>query len=533
MDGLKGESAHNIALIVERKPGEVAHMFNRPKNPIYRSIDRRKFLELGGGAATALGAGSIALGLNSVVNRRPAYAASSDEAKWKQYEGTKLVFMSENTPPSFAIRDNLKPFYDLTGIEIEILTDDLPVVQQKVGIDLRGGNADFHLNYVQDKPIGAPFADFYENLLNYTNDETLPQDPEGMGSEVWFDNFLAACGHMYDSERLIAFPYDCAVACTFYRQDIFEKHSSQFEAEHGYRMEFTADTTWKNLYEFAAFLKKLREAGEDVPYGYAQHHGSFAWTTQLDIQRMMFAHGRWTEFNVDDKLGAKEPGPTNWGDETSIFMMEKFKEQADVSHPDNLANGTLQLNTVYQAGQIAMQVQYHEFAASIEDENTSKAAGGKTAYAPCPKGEPSWIKNGGEAVNGCNCGIGGIGINANASEDLKRAAYIFSIWATSKDTQLNVLKGVGGTPTRKSVLEVPEVAEATKRPTSMPNALTFDAVYDYGIKDPHFVLGPKIPEANEYHQIILTETQRCVSGQQSAEDACLAIKDQVDDMHDL
>ena len=52
-------------------------------------------------------------------------------------------------------------------------------------------------------------------------------------------------------------------------------------------------------------------------------------------------------------------------------MMEKFKEQADVCHPDNLANGTLQLNTVYQAGQIAMQVQYHEFAASIEDEKTA------------------------------------------------------------------------------------------------------------------------------------------------------------------
>jgi multiple sugar transport system substrate-binding protein len=56
-----------------------------------------------------------------------------------------------------------------------------------------------------------------------------------------------------------------------------------------------------------------------------------------------------------------------------------------VSHPDNLANGTLELNTVYQSGNIAMQVQYHEFAASVEDEATSLAAGGKTGYAPCPK----------------------------------------------------------------------------------------------------------------------------------------------------
>jgi multiple sugar transport system substrate-binding protein len=506
-------------------------VFHVPKNAVYRRVSRRRFLELGGGVATTLGAGSVAVGLNSAITRRPAYAQSSADAKWKQYSGSKLVFMSENTPPSFAIRDNLKPFYDLTGIEVEILTDDLPVVQQKVGIDLRGGKADFQLNYVQDKPIGAPFADFYADLSKFVGDDTLPQDPDGLGEDAWFENFLAACGYMYDQGRLIAFPYDCAVACTFYRQDLFEQHTKDFEAEHGYRLEFTPETTWKQLHDFAAFFKKLKEGGKDVPYGYAQHQGSFAWTTQLDIQRMLFAHGRWTDFDIDDKYGSKEPGEANWGDEQSVLIMQKFKEQADVSHPDNLANGTLQLNTVYQAGQIAMQVQYHEFAASIEDEKTSRAAGGKTAYAPCPKGEASWIRNGGQAVNGCNCGIGGIGINGNASDDLKRAAYLFAIWATSKNTQFDILKGVGGTPTRKAVLAIPEVQAARQRPTTMPNALTFDAVYDYGIKDPHFVLGPKIPEANEYHKIIATEVQNCVSGKSTAEEACQAIKQQVDDLH--
>jgi multiple sugar transport system substrate-binding protein len=508
-------------------------MFSVPKNAIYRRIDRRRFLELGGSAAISLGAGAIAVGLNSTITRNPVYAQSSDDAKWKQYSGSKLVFMSENTPPSFAIRDNLKSFYDLTGIEVEILTDDLPVVQQKVGIDLRGGKADFHLNYVQDKPIGSPFADYYADYTPYLTDDTLPQDPEGYGAEVWFENFLDACGHYYDQSRLVAFPYDCAVANTFYRQDLFEAHTKDFEKDYGYRLEFTKDTTLKQVRDMAEFFKKLVESGADVPYGYAQHHGSFAWTTQLDIQRMMFAHGRWIDFEIDDKLGSKTPGPTKWGDEASIEIMQHYKDLADVCHPDNLANGTLQLNSVYQAGKIAMQVQYHEFAASIEDEKTSAAAGGKTAYAPCPKGEASWIKNGGEAVNGCNCGIGGIGINGNASEDLKRAAYIFAIYAVSKANQLAVLKGLGGTPTRKSVVAEPEVQKAKQRPTGMPNALTFDAVYDYGIKDPHFVLGPKIPNTNEYHQIMATEAQKLVAGQISAEECCTAIKEQLDDLHDL
>jgi multiple sugar transport system substrate-binding protein len=348
---------------------------------------------------------------------------------------------------------------------------------------------------------------------------------------VWFENFLDACGYYYTRDRLVAFPYDSAVACTFYRQDLFEKLSKDFESEHSYRLEFTGDTTWKQVNEIAAFFKKMHAKDASIPYGYAQHQGSFAWTTQLDIQRMLFAHGQWTEFDADDKLGSKQPGATKWGDPQSVLVMTKFKEQADASHPDNLANGTLELNTVYQAGKIAMQVQYHEFAASIEDAKTSVAAGGKTAYAPCPKGEASWIVNGGKAVNGCNCGIGGIGINSNASKDLKRAAYIFSIWSVSHQNQLDVLKGLGGTPTRRSVLEEPDVKAARKRPTKMPNALTFDAVYDVGIKDPNFVLGPKFLKTNEYYQILATETQRCLSNKTSPEEACKAIKTQLDEIN--
>jgi len=509
-------------------------MFRPPSRPHYQSISRRRFLQLGGGVATALGSGSVAVGLSSMIVSTRVQAQSSDDAKWKQYSGSKLVFMSENTPPSFAIRDNLQEFFDLTGIEVEILTDDLPVVQQKIGIDLRGGKADYQLNYVQDKPIGAPFADYYEDLTKYTQDDTLPQDIDGYEEGAWFDNFLAACGEYYEPGRIVAFPYDCAVACTFYRQDLFEQLSPDFEKEYGYRMEFDENTTWKQVQEFAAFFTALRSGGQkDIPYGYGQHHGNFAWTSHLDIQRMLFSHGQWTEFDIDDKLGSKSPGPTRWGDEQSVLIMEKFKEQADVSHPDNLANGTLQLNTAYAAGDIAMQVQYHEFAASVEDEQNSRAAGGRTAYAPCPKGEPSWVVGGGEAVNGCNCGIGGIGINSAASEDLRRAAYLFASWSVSKSTQLKVLKELGGTPTRPSVVADPEVSAARTRPTSMPNALTFDAVYDYGIKDPHFVLGPKIPEANEYHSIVLTELQRCVSGQTTPEEACNELKTQVDDLHDV
>ena len=62
-------------------------MFSIPKNAVYQRINRRKFLELGGGAASALGAGGLTLGLGSTITRNKVQAASSDDAKWKQYAG--------------------------------------------------------------------------------------------------------------------------------------------------------------------------------------------------------------------------------------------------------------------------------------------------------------------------------------------------------------------------------------------------------------------------------------------------------------
>ena len=509
-------------------------MFYTPKNALYKPISRRKFLELGGGVATALGVGSLAVGMNSVITRRPVYASSSDEAKWRQYEGSKLVFMSENSPPSFAIRDNIQAFYDLTGIEVEILTDILPTMQQKVGIDLRSGQADYQLNYVQDKPVGSPFADFYADLNDFTVDDTLPLDPQGYGDEVWFENYLDACGVYYERGPIRAFPYDCAVSCTFYRQDLFEQLGKDFEDDYGYRLEFTEETTYKNMIDIAAFFRKMHERDESIPYGYAQHQGSFDWTVQLDIQRHMYSQNQWLDFAYDDTLGSKNPGPTNWGDAQSVKVMETFKALADVAHPDNLTNNSLDLNIAYTAGAIAMQIQYHEFAASVEDPEQSAASGGRTAYAIGPKGDPSWNVDGSDnVVNGTNCGIGGIGINAGASMDLQRAAFIFASWACSHDTQLMVLEGVGGTPTRRSVLEEQVVKDARTRPTHMPNALTFSAVYDKGIRSPNMVLGPKIPKANEYHSIIRVGSQQCLAGELSAQEACESIRDELNAIHDV
>ena len=56
-------------------------MFYTPKKAVYTSINRRRFLELGGMGATMLGTGSLAVGMNSIMMSTPVQAASSDDAK--------------------------------------------------------------------------------------------------------------------------------------------------------------------------------------------------------------------------------------------------------------------------------------------------------------------------------------------------------------------------------------------------------------------------------------------------------------------
>src|SRR3712207_7785174 len=51
---------------------------------------------------------------------------------WKQFSGTTLNFVSENTAPTTAIAANLNGFTELTGINVNVLQLELGALVQKV-----------------------------------------------------------------------------------------------------------------------------------------------------------------------------------------------------------------------------------------------------------------------------------------------------------------------------------------------------------------------------------------------------------------
>ena len=160
---------------------------------------------------------------------------------------------------------------------------------------------------------------------------------------------------------------------------------------------------------------------------------------------------------------------------------------------------------------------WHEFCAGI----VASEIGDKVGFAPLPQGptrkSDMW-------------GGTGLAVNGASSKDEQRAAWLFLVWATSPETQLMGLKSDvgGGTPTRSSLYELPEVKQAMEPPSDMPNMLTYDAV-STAWEPENIGLRPKIPAWNECDTIVFTELSRMLVSGKSPEAAMRAAKQGFDE----
>ena len=442
----------------------------------------------------------------------------------------------ENTPPSSGYKILFPEFVAKTGIQMEMIQDDLGTVFEKLGIDLRAGSDQYQLNYDQDKLIGSEYADFWVDQTKFYTDKTLPLDPEGYADETFLPNYVNACGRYYSKDKVVGTPYDNSIIGMAYRKDMFEKFSDGFNKEYGYPMVYNSpDANWKNCLEWSTYVKKARTSTD--PYGFGLQLGNFALCTQLDIQRMCYSHGQWLEFpTVDDSIGSKTPGATQWGDAQSIKSLELYNSFFKVGSPDGLALGPLELSDAIKAGKIGFATEFNEFFNTLEDTKTSTVAG-KMAYDVNPKGHDDYlVDKTKKLVNATNCGVAGIAINASATEDQQRAAWTYIAWVTSAATQKACLKGYGATPTRVSVVNDPEVqaaqgtpypaGSATGRtsPSTMPNAMSLPSIA-YGMQAPHVVFGPKIPKSGEYYSMVATEVMNMCAGKQTPAQTGANLKD--------
>ncbi|HEY6840705.1 MAG TPA: twin-arginine translocation signal domain-containing protein, partial [Chthoniobacterales bacterium] len=158
----------------------------------YSSYTRRDFLRL---------TGTTVAGATLFGSLRKGYAANEVDPKiWKQFSGTNLNFISENTSPSSALAADIQKFVDLTGIHVNITQMELGALVQKVALDFGSGGSTYQIIYADPYQVLAPYYKGLQDLYKFIDDKNLPQVPGGI--EDFVKTQLDADGRFEDPKAL-------------------------------------------------------------------------------------------------------------------------------------------------------------------------------------------------------------------------------------------------------------------------------------------------------------------------------------------
>jgi multiple sugar transport system substrate-binding protein len=466
-----------------------------------RPLTRRGVLRAGLVGAGALAApGLLTACSNETAQPVPALSPGADP--WRRFAGTTINFISENTAPTAAIAANLQPFTDLTGIEVRIVNLELSALVQRVALDMASGDSQYQVVYADPYQVLAPYSAGLVDLREFIDDDSYP--PVEGGLEDFIPTQLAAAGKFEQEQPVYALPYDCPTMIWQYRMDLFDKYGAAMADELGFDPTPGSERTWAEYRQIAVWFN---ENADEVSYGtghQAKQHDSL----MCDFSNVLWAYGG-DYFAAGEEvglLGVRDPGKSTLDTPESMEAAAFYNELLAVAHPSSRTWDWDGVGAALRAGEIAMCPNWHEFAASNE-----QALPGKVGYAPLPTGP----------VRAAHMyGGTGIAVAANAKGAQRGAAWLFVNWATSPETQLSNLRSEagGGTPTRTSVYQMPEVREAEHRPSELPNMLTGPAVRT-AWEPQNIGLRPKIPMWNACDTAIFTEVSKMVAGQSTPEDA--------------
>jgi multiple sugar transport system substrate-binding protein len=466
---------------------------------------RRSLLRAGlaAGALGALGA------CGSDFRPMPAFQRGDDV--WRRFAGTTINFISENTAPTAAIAANLAPFERLTGIKVNIVNLELSALVQRVALDMAGGDAQYQVIYADPYQVLAPYNKGLADLREFIDVDGYP--PLEGGLDDFIPTQMDAAGRFEDDGPVYALPYDCPTMIWQYRADLFEKYQDRMAQDLGFDPTPGADRTWEEYYQIARWFD---DNANEVAYGtghQAKQHDSL----MNDFSNILWSFGGDYFENGEEVglLGVADPGKCLLGSDEAVEGAAFYDKLLKAAHPASATWDWDGVGAALRAGEIAMCPNWHEFAASNES-----VLPGMVHYAPLPKGP---------ARAADMYGGTGIAIADNARGAVRGAAWLFVNWATSPDVQLSNLKSTagGGTPTRTSVYELPEVQAAENRPSELPNMLTGPAVRT-AWEPENIGLRPKIPMWNACDTAIFTGLSKMIAGQQNPASTMQDITERID-----
>ncbi|MFT5874925.1 MAG: multiple sugar transport system substrate-binding protein [Clostridium sp.] len=365
----------------------------------------------------------------------------------RQFDGMTLNFIVEKNLNANILSQESEEFSRLTGINVKVRAYDYDTFVQKINLDFIAQTGKYPLVYVDPYQTLNRFYKYLEVLNPYNEDITLPKI-KGF-TEDFFENQTTICSNFINNKDLYSVPFDSTTMILYYRKDIFDKYRSKFYKDKGYDWTpGTSNFTWDKYCEVSEWIDN-NVPDEEVKYGcglMAQAHNSIF----CEFSNILASYGGdyFSDKNINT-LGLKTFDKINVLDKKFVKALDVYKKISKVAAPESVNWNWTDLANAFYNGDIAMMANWDENSTYLEDTGHSKVAG-KVGYSILPYGD----------VKSANIyGGSGIGINKYTSEKEKNAAWLYIVWATSKEMQLKVFTHPegGSLPTRKSVYNDPQI----------------------------------------------------------------------------
>ncbi|MGV8911724.1 MAG: ABC transporter substrate-binding protein [Rhodoglobus sp.] len=439
---------------------------------------------------------SIAFATAAVMLAACAQGSTSDPASdvdsfdWKNYEGTELSILMSQHPLSASVEGHLDEFEELTGISVtvETLTETDYMVKLLTELQSESGSYDA---FMTSQPMNYQYAaaDWIEDLQPWVDDDkqTAPdwdfEDffPALIEAERWDRTDFGGAGE----GELWAIPANEEGYALFYRADILEQN--------GIEVPQTID----ELIAAAAALDGTEFDGTKIR-GFVSR-GDKTYPTLNPFSTFAGAYG--VKDITDGKATVNSP--------EGIEATSKWVELMQYAPQAASTYTWYEAQQDFLSGTTAFYIDADHMAPDFEKDGSAIA--GKVGYALPPEGPE------GRASSMWLWSLG-----MNAASDNKGAAWQFIQWATSKEMLTSAIADGNMNPTRVSVADSAEMAEATAGWGDY-NEVWKTILSDYASWQ--YAPSASWPEAGD---IWATAIQSAVLGTESVEDALDAAAKKID-----
>lgn len=481
-------------------------------------FDRRSFMKTAG-AATAVALAGCSGG-QSGDGGSPDSLADVEPAD-------EISVIAEDLPATAALKELKGTFEEETGIGVSIELAPYLQAVEKINQQWAAGSAKYDAIYSDPYANTAAFPEKHVKLDPLIEDEDLKDVPKGakdfFRTHVLTDSIHSKGGGSVWSDEgwgpMLTLPYDASTLPMAYRTDVFhnEEYKNAFEEEHDYPFQPGPERTWDQIIEMSAWINE-NVPDDVVPYGYGgagKQHDAL----QLDFNTFFWAHGgeniEGYSGNMRDGASIVFPGdPTpnhageGRGGMTGPEILEKFVELYDVAHPSATSWAYGGVISAFGSGEFAMGPVVHEAAAAYESEDSPIA--GNVEWTLMPQGSHRSVTHFGPA---------GMGINADSSPAKQRAAWKFITFATSQRAQLAGLKNAGGSLTRRSTWNHPDVQNSVNKSpgeAGIPNvAMPLTRMW----QPQNMGMRPHTPHWNELNEALFSSVSQALSGDMEPQEA--------------